>query len=115
MGGEAAAMLNVGLLESSNDVLGPVDYGKHVQLIIAALKRVIRLVTCILQYDEGFGEVLDFGWESLHRLLVPTGIPGLSMLQGAIHLMPRRAAAPADEQVGRGAGQAVEHGVSTRC
>ena len=51
MGGEAAAMLNVGLLEFDDCVLRPVDCLKHDQLIIAAFKRVVRLVTLLITED----------------------------------------------------------------
>ena len=105
MGGEAATRLNAGLPELDDCVLRPVDCRKHVRLVISALKRIVRLVTCFLQRGEGVGEVLNFQWKSHHRPLVLAGGPRSAVLQGAVCLMPCLAAASAYEQVGRRAGQ----------
>ena len=67
-----------------------------------------------LQDDERFSEVLDFRLEAFHHLFVPASTFRFSVFEGAVHPVPRGAAAPADEQVGRGVGQAVEHGVVRR-
>ena len=111
MGSEAATMLNAGLIELDDCILRPVDCGKHIQLVIPALERIVRFVTRFLQGDEGVGEVLYFERKPLHRLSVPASAPCASVLRGAVHLMPGLAAVSADEQVGRRAGQAVEQGV----
>ena len=110
MGSETATMLNAGLIELDDCILRPVDCGKHIQLVIPALERIVRFVTRFLQGDEGVGEVLYFERKPLHRLSVPASALCASVLQGAVCLMPGLAAVPADEQVGRRAGQAVEHG-----
>ena len=111
MGGEAATRLNAGLPELDDCVLRPVDCGKHVRLVEPDVKRVVRLLPHFLQDDERVGKATYPRRKRHHRLLVPAGGPRSAVLQGAVHLMPCLAAASADEQVGRRAGQAMEHRV----
>ena len=81
--------------------------GVHVQ-------RVVRPLPLCLQYDEGRGEFADRRRELPHRRPLLTRVPGPAVLQCAIRSMPRRAALPADEQVGRRRRQTVEHRVVRR-
>ena len=108
---EGAAMLVIGLPEPGDGGLGTVDCGKHVRLVEPDVKRVVRPLPRLLQGDERIGKTLYFERKPLHRLSVSASAICASVLHGAVHLMPGLATASADEQVGRGAGQAVEHGV----
>ena len=91
MGGKTTTMLDVGLFESGDGVLGAVERRKNIQLVVPALERIVRFVAPVLQHDEGFGEVPDFRWEALHRLPMPAGIPGLYHApgRGTPDAMPR--------------------------
>ena len=108
---EGATMSGIGLLDPGDGGLGTVDCREHVRFVEPGVKRVVRPLPCLLQGDERVGKALYFGWKPLHRLSVPASALCASMLQGAVCLMPCLAAASADEQVGRRAGQAVEQGV----
>ena len=103
MNGETAPMPDIGLLELVDCANSRVNHRKNVPLGILAFKRVVGLLTGFLQVDERVGEAADLHWKRPHGPLLPTRVPGLSVLDSAAHLMPFRAAAAAGKQVGSGA------------
>ena len=106
MNNEATPVLDIGLLELADSVLGCVDYRKNFWLGILPLMCVVRLLARFLQVDERVAEGADVQRERPHHVLLLTRAAGLPVLKGAVHLMPfPAAAAGAGEQVGGSAGQ----------
>ena len=103
MGSKSAPIFHIRLLEPAHGQFRSIDFRNDIRLVVMVMvKRVVCLMTRLLQVNEPSCKTLNFQRKFFQNRLLLAGIPGHAMLKGAVHLMPRRATILPDKQIGRG-------------